>query len=60
MGFETFNPILNLGGIFIVILITIAQFILLLILKLVARILKKKLIAASQLEGGTDETDLEN
>ena len=40
MGFETFNPILNLGGLFIVFLIYAGQIILLLILKIVSTTLK--------------------
>ena len=40
MGFETFNPILNLGGLFIVFLIYAGQLIYLVFLKIVGEILK--------------------
>ena len=63
MGFETFNPILNLGGLFIVFLIYAGQLIYLVFLKIVVEILKGirkrqkefKLEELDDFEGGEHE-----
>ena len=40
MGFETFNPILNIGGLFIVFVLIVAEFFLLAAIKLVIFVLQ--------------------
>ena len=42
MGFETFNPILNIGGLFAVIFVVVMQFMLVIVLKFAVSALKKQ------------------
>ena len=60
MGFETYNPILNIGGLFIILVLIVAEFFLLAAIKLmiiVLRMCRRSLKnSSSGFEGGETNT----